>query len=196
MGTSQKHSEAMSERPTIEGLYAQLQNAKEKATCGRYFIRPSRVESIFTTVAIESAVSEISCDANDRINLASKIANEGKFVFATLINMRMEDHVVAFRNHDCLRLPLHKSQAQRIGPNIGLAFAQEHQWQFIPYRFKRDMSDHHYEINETAKILPFLHEESRGDGGHGEVFKVELPASLQEFFHTTVGLFVLALRLC
>jgi hypothetical protein len=176
----------MAARPTVEWLHGQIERAKERSICGRYFIRPCRVWDIFTPAAIELAVAEVHCDAYDKIGLAKKIELEGILVFAVLVCMRREDHIVAFRNHDCLTLPIPEAKALLIAPELGLPFAREYQWQFIPYVFKRDMSEHHYEIDELGIILPFIEEKNRGNGGYGEVSEVTIPASLQEFFSSTV----------
>lgn len=175
----------MAAKPTIERLYGQIERAKERSISGKYFIRPTRVRDILTPAAIELAVAEVNCDPHDRIGLGKKIELEGIFVFATLICMRRVDHIVAFRNHDCLKLPVSEAKAELIAHEFGLSFAREYQWQFVPYYFKRDMNDHHYEIDELGMILPFVEEVDRVDGGHGAVSKVTVPTSLQEFFSST-----------
>jgi len=172
----------MTSRPTIEWLYGQIEGAKERSISERYFIRPSRVRDIFTLATIERAVTELNCDTYDKVGLAKKIELEGVLVFAVLIYMRREDQIVAFRNHDCLALPVPEGKAVLIAPEFGVSFAREYQWQFIPYFFKRDMSEHHYEIDELGIIFPFIEEKNRRDGGYGEVSELTIPASLQEFF--------------
>ena len=173
----------MATRTTLDRLYSLIENSRERSISGKYFIRPSKVSEIFEPARINSAVAELSCDAHERIGLANKIQREGILVFAILVWMRRGDHIVKFRNHDCLdvKLPISEARARVIVPEFGLSFAQEYQWQFLPYFFRHDMSDHHCQIDDLGMILPFIEETDPIDGGYGQISKVAIPTSLQEF---------------
>ncbi|OCK76317.1 kinase-like protein [Lepidopterella palustris CBS 459.81] len=178
----------MALKPTINGLYSQIEHTRVRSVSGKYFIRPSKVRDIFTPAKIELAVTELICDAYERVGLAKKIQQEGTLVFAILVWMRWADYIVIFRNHDCLdnKLPIPEARAQEIAPEFGLSFAQEYQWQFLPYVFRQDMSDHHCQIDDLGMIFPFVGEpEHIADGGYGEVSKLTILTSLQEFFMST-----------
>ncbi len=177
----------MASRTIIEGLYSQIESHRVRSVSGKFFIQQSKVREIFTPV-IARAVDELICDAHERVGLAKKIKQEGTTTFAILVWMRRADSIVRFRNHECLddKLPLHEERACEIAPEFGLSFAREYQWQFLPYFFKRDMCDYHREINEVGMIFPFVKVEHIAEGGFGEVSKLMISTSLQEFFHSTV----------
>jgi hypothetical protein len=178
----------MASRPTLDRLYSLIENSRERSISGKYFIRPSKVREIFKLARINSAVAELGCDAHERIGLAKKIQQEGMLVFAILVWMGRGDHIVKFRNHDCLdnKLPISEARARVIVPEFGLSFAQDFQWQFLPYFFRQDMSDHHCQIDDLGMIFPFIEETDPTDGGHGQVSKVTIPTSLQELCPSSV----------
>ena len=172
------------EKGTIQFLKRQIESKMVLSQCGRYFLPETYLSIVFNFKDIEKAVSELGCAAHDRLGLAKKIYEEGTRVFAILIKNGQEDSIIAFREHDVLdaRLPLNEAVATRILKQLGTAFAREQQWQFLPYKFRRHMRDYHRHISDSEWILPFVGEdEIMGSGGFGDVSKVNVFPSQQEF---------------
>ncbi|OAL50981.1 kinase-like protein [Pyrenochaeta sp. DS3sAY3a] len=170
---------------TLDHLYSEIERNRLYSESGKYFIAQSRIREIFTSRNIELALAELEIEDHERIGLAGKIQDQGKIVFAILVWMRRADSIVRFRNHECLddKLPLHDQRAQKIVPEFGLSFAQQYQWEFLPYVFRKDMCDHHRQINDVGMIIPFVGElENAGEGAYGQVSCVNIPVSLQEFY--------------
>jgi hypothetical protein len=179
----------MTSTTTINGLYSLIEEKRMESVSGKYFITRAKVQEIFTAVKIDLAVGELDCDAPERLGLTNKIKEEGRVVFAILVWMRRADHIVGFRNHECLdsRLPLSENLARRIAPEFGASFAREYQWQFLPYVFDKDMRDYHRVIHESDRILPFIGKiEHIGEGGFGQVSKLTIPTSLQDLIDSKV----------
>lgn len=180
----------MASERAIQILYEEIARYRVKAVSGTYFIHKSKLRDILSASRIKDAVDELECGVSDRIGLATKIYSEGIITFAILIWMQRADAITVFRNHEFLdsRLPIHETHAREIAPEFGTSFATEYQWQFLPYVFRKDMCDHHREIRETNVIFPFLDSvEMIGEGSFGEVSKVQIPTSLQEFLPGTVS---------
>ena len=181
------------EKETIQFLKRQIESKMVLSECGRYFLPDSYLNIVFNFKDIEKAVSELGCAVHDRLGLAKKIHEEGTRVFAILIKIGQEDSIVAFREHDLLdaRLPLNEAVVTRISNQFGTAFAREQQWQFLPYKFRRHMRDYHRHISDTEWILPFVGEnEVVGSGGFGDVCKVNISPSQQEFVVNEVRIFL------
>lgn len=180
------------EKGTIQFLKQQIESKMVQSECGRYFLPESYLSIVFSFKDIEKAVSELGCAVHDRLGLAKKIYEEGTRVFAILIKNGQEDSIVAFREHDLLdaRLPLSEAVVTRISNQFGTAFAREQQWQFLPYKFRRHMRDYHRHISDSEWILPFVGEnEIVGSGGFGDVFKVNISSSQQDFVVNEVRTF-------
>src|ERR1700729_1900037 len=92
----------MAWRTTIDTLYNRIEHEKVKSVSGKYFIQEHKVREIFTPAIINLAVAELICDAPERLGLAKKIQQDGTIVFAILVSMGKADHIVSFRNHECL----------------------------------------------------------------------------------------------
>ncbi|EUC47623.1 hypothetical protein COCMIDRAFT_3418 [Bipolaris oryzae ATCC 44560] len=171
----------------LETLYQEIEKNRSRSVSGTYFICAEKIRSIFSLDKVELAIQELDCDPHERIGLANKIHQEGIVVFAILVWMRRSGNIVKFREHDCLdtQLPIPETRAQQIVPEFGLSFAREIQWQFLPYVFKKDMCDYHRYIHEANVIFPFVGEaEKIGQGGFGEVTRIQIPTNLQELFHS------------
>jgi hypothetical protein len=170
----------MASKETIRSIWTQIENNRVRSISGRYFVPPSSLATILTAPAISKAVAELECEPEDRINLARTIQFRGRLIFAILIWMHEADAIVAFQRHRCLdsRLPLDEATAKSIVPNFGATFANDVQWQFQPYCFRRNED---VEIGE-AEILPYI-QEARGmtQGGFGTLIKLEIHPSLQDF---------------
>lgn len=156
---------------------------------GHYFLPESNLKLIFTPENIEKAVEELDCAVLDRVGLAKKIHEKGTRVFAILIKNGLQDAIILFRNREILdsRLPFSEEIAKELTNDFGIALAREHQWQFLPYKFRRDMRDSCIEISDSGRILPFVGKsEIVADGGFGDVSRVNISPSQQEFSHTEV----------
>jgi hypothetical protein len=177
-----------SERVNIRSLRRQLQNCRVRSESGQYFIPDMSIISLITSSAVQYAVSELQCNADERIGLADRIYEEGKKVFAILILMGEEDSVIKFRNHRFLddKLPLSEEDAQAVSASFGAAFA-DYQWELLPETFTPRMWENHQEFG-LKKILPFIERPQYvGEGGFGEVVKIKILPSLQAFYPQMVG---------
>jgi hypothetical protein len=172
---------------TIARLWKSVEGSRIQATTGRHFLPQAELRKIFTLDAIADSVNELSIAREDRIGLASKIFDQGTTIFAILIWMRREYAIVQFRQHRALdtSLPLDVERACDIVPDFGQTLAGEVQWEFLPYRFQKDMCDYHIMIR-NQEILPFVEEKHLTSGGFGDVFKMKVVSSQQEFFPTAV----------
>ena len=169
---------------TVSQLWKSIDEKRRRSATGQYFLPSSDLRALFTKIRIESAVAELECAEHERIGLAAKIFEQGLTTFAILIWMKREVAIIDFRNHDALdaSLPLHEDRAVQIACDFGKALAVEVQWQFLPYTLKHDMCDHHRIIDNNNTILPFLRQEPLIEGGFGEISKVTVLSSQQEFF--------------
>ncbi|ETS80391.1 hypothetical protein PFICI_07920 [Pestalotiopsis fici W106-1] len=167
----------------IDALCSQIRNSLVKSTSGQSFLPNDKLHEIFSFTTIQRAVENLNCKIDDRISLSSTIHNEGKRVFAMLIYSRCPDQIVEFRKHRFLdsRLPLSEVDAERIvGKHVGYLLFDTFQWIFCPYEFSKTMCEHHHEIQKGV-ILPFISVEPVGNGAFGEVKKVNILASQQDF---------------
>lgn len=173
---------------TIARLWKSIEVSRVQATTNRYFLPQARLREIFTYNAIVDFVKELSITNEDRIGLVLKIFDQGTTIFAILIWMRRESAIVHFREHDALdgSLPLGAERACEIIPDFGRTLADEVQWEFLPYVFRKDMCEGHVMMH-SRRILPFVEEEHLISGGFSDIFKLKLVASQQEFFPTTVS---------
>jgi hypothetical protein len=178
----------MAHGSSLEYLYSQIEHARVRSTSNRYFIQPSKVREIFNPQLIGSALAEIDCQDYDRIRLLEQIQHDGIITFAILVWMRRADFIVKFRNSDHLdsKLPIDERRAEDIASEVGLSFAREYQWEFLPYVFRKDMSDNHRKIYDLCLIFPFVDENDLGEGGYGQISRLTLPSNMQEFFTNVV----------
>jgi hypothetical protein len=141
-----------------------------------------------TREAIIDAVGELDCPDYDRPGIVRKVFDRGIKTFSILIWMEKAKAIIDFIEHDLLdsRLPVEESLVVQVAPTFGKHFAQEIQWQFLPYVFEPDMYDYHLSIR-SEYIFPFTAEAFIGDGGYGEVVKVTMPFSQQRFFASEVS---------
>lgn len=179
----------MAARETIKFLKRQIESQMVLSESGHYFLPESNFNLIFTLENIEKAVHELDCAVLDRIGLAKKIYKEGTRTFAIMIKNGEQDAIVSFRNREILdfRLPFSEELAVELIDSFGNALAREHQWQFLPYKFRRDMRDSFIKISDSGRILSFVGEsEFVASGGFGDISQVKIPHSQQEFSHTEV----------
>ncbi|OCK78363.1 kinase-like protein [Lepidopterella palustris CBS 459.81] len=165
-------------------LWQKIAAKREKSATGQYFLPTTELRAILTREEINISVAELDCADHERIGLAEKIYQDGLIIFAILTWMKHEAAIVNFRNHDALdaSLPLHEERAVEIVPEFGRVLATEIQWQFLPYTFTRDMCDYHRILDHSEVILPFIKEEPLAEGGFGQVYKMTVLSSQQQFF--------------
>ncbi|RYP70031.1 hypothetical protein DL771_005722 [Monosporascus sp. 5C6A] len=171
------------ERVKIRLLRRQMQNSRICDEWGRYFLPDVNIASILTLPSIQESVLELQCSPEDRIGLAERIYREGKKTFAILILLVEEDYIVKFRDRSFLdnSLPLSSHDAQTVEKDIGIRFANQ-QWELLSETFRAKMWENHQEYG-IERILPFVGKpEQVGEGGFGEVAKVEILSSQQEFY--------------
>lgn len=149
----------------------------------RRYLPIDKSREIFTLPAIQDALQELNCKVEDRINLANTIYHNGRALFAMLIDIWQEDLIVEFRKHGVLdhRLPLDKAEAQKIvGPVIAHRLVSEVQWKFLPFVFPERMWECQLCLQDPM-ILPFVSCERIGFGAFGEVEKIGISPSQQNF---------------
>ncbi|KAG8527748.1 uncharacterized protein KY384_007902 [Bacidia gigantensis] len=172
-----------SKKDTIRFMKRQIESGMILSESGRYFLPDFALESIFTIQNIERAVNELHCDAHERIGLARKIFEEAVRTFAILVRCGEEYSIISFREHGVTdsSLPLSEECAVRITGEFGAIFASEYQWQFLPFVFRKEMSEFHTQINKR-RILPYLDASQYISGGaSGDVSRVQLFPLLQQF---------------
>ncbi|RYP38834.1 hypothetical protein DL768_010752 [Monosporascus sp. mg162] len=144
---------------------------------------PERVNIRSLRRQMQESVPELQCDPDERIGLAESIYREGKKTFAILILLVEEDYIVKFRQRSFLddRLPLSNHDAQDVASDVGIRFANQ-QWELLSETFRAKMWESHHEFG-MERILPFVGKpEQVGEGGFGEVVKVKILSSQQEFY--------------
>ena len=176
-------------KETIRFLKRQVEGKMVQAESRHSFLPDLYLHIIFTLGDIRKAVDELECPIVEKTGLAQTIYTKGTRVFAILVKHGEEDLITEFRKHEVLdaQLPLGEALAERIAGEFGVSFARDHQRQFLPYHFPRDMRDYHRHINDSERILPFVGEpQVVASGGFGDVSKVTVFNSQQEFQHKKV----------
>lgn len=176
------------ERINIRTLRRQLQNSKIRSESGQYFVPDISIINIFTLSVVKEAVLELQCNPDERIGLAERVYHEAKKVFSILILMSEEDYIVKFRDHGCLdsQLPLSEEDAKTIAGDVGMHLANQ-QWEVLSESFRAKMWENHQEFGKK-RILPFIDTPVRvGEGGYGEVMKINILPSQQAFYHQVVS---------
>ncbi|KAI1212575.1 nacht domain-containing protein [Annulohypoxylon truncatum] len=100
-----------------------------------------------------------------------------------LIYNNCQDFIVDFRKHGALdsQLPLREDDAMKIMKRpIARRIAREFQWGFCPYTFPENMSACHCNIEQNM-ILPFIDAKHIGSGAFGDVDKMTISPSQQNF---------------
>lgn len=149
----------------------------------RRFLPIDKFRAIFTIDTIKASVQELSCETQDRINLANTIYHTSKALFAMLVDICQEDLIVAFRKHGVLdsQLPLNIQRAQEIaGPFTGRRLVSEVQWKFLPFVFPEHMWQSRLHIADPM-ILPFITCNQIGFGAFGDVEKIGIYPCQQSF---------------
>jgi len=165
-----------------------MQNSRVRSESGEYFLPDISINSILTLPTVEDAILEINCKPDERIGLAHRTYCEGKKVFAVLTLMSEEDYIVKFRDHGFLdkSLPLTDQDAQMIAEDVGISFANL-QWEVLSETFRPKMWENHQKFG-MKKILPFVDKsEHAGEGGYGEVAKVNILPSRQASYPQTAS---------
>lgn len=155
----------------------------------RRFLPIDKLEEIFTLSAVKDAVQELTCQPDDRINLAKTIHHDGKAVFAMLIDMWREDLIINFREHGVFdnQFPLDTVRAREIvGPGIASRLVAEVQWKFLPFVFPERMWECRLHIVDPM-ILPFVSHEQIGFGAFGDVEKIGVYPFHQNFVDKKVS---------
>lgn len=185
--------------PGIHGVRAHIGALREKIEVNlvtsiseRRFLPIDKAREIFTLPAVKDALQELNCKPEDRINLVDTIYHNGRALFAMLIDIWQEDLIVDFRKHEVLdsQLPLDKARVQEIaGPVIAHRLVSEVQWKFWPYVFPDRMWECRLHIRDPM-ILPFVSCERIGFGAFGEVEKIGIWPSQQNFSDKRVSVFI------
>ena len=180
-------------KDTIRSLKRQIEGKMISSDSGRFFLPDFYLRTILTFEKIKDAVGELQCATYERIDLAKKIDIEAIRIFAILIKCGEQDSIISFREHDIsdTSLPLSADLATQIMGQFGISFANEYQWQFLPFKFRKGMSDYPAHIDDR-RILPFLSSSVVSSGSFGDVSMVNVFPLLQEFVPVAVshGLFM------
>lgn len=170
-------------RAHIDALRDEIEANLVMSISQRRFLPMDKSRGIFTLPAVKDAVQELDCKREDRINLANTIYHNGRVLFAMLIDNWKEDLIVDFRKHGVLdnQLPLDQARAQEIvGPAIAHRLVSEVQWKFLPFVFPERMWECQLYIPDPM-ILPFVSCEQIGFGAFGEVDRIGISPSQQNF---------------
>ena len=171
-------------KETIKLLKRQIESKMVQSESLHLFLPEMYLSAIFTLDDIRQAVNELECPIIEKTGLAQTIYEKGTRMFAILIKNGEEDLITEFRKHEVMdaQLPLSEVLAKRIAGDFGVSLAQNLQRQFLPYKFPQDMRDYHRHINESERILPFIGKlEAIANGGFGDIFKITIFQSQQEF---------------
>lgn len=174
---------AHSARAHTDALREEIEVNLVTSISERRFLPIDKFRAIFTLVAIKASVQELSCETQDRINLANTIYDTSKALFAMLVDMCQEDLIVAFRKHGALdsQLPLDLARAQEIaGTFTGRRLASEVQWKFLPFVFPENMWQSRRHIADPM-ILPLTTCHQIGFGAFGDVEKIGIYPCQQNF---------------
>ncbi|KAI1179909.1 kinase-like domain-containing protein [Nemania sp. FL0916] len=173
----------LGDRGCIGELRRRIMNSMVSSSSHRRFLPTNKLNQILTLEAIKSAVGELICVPQDRINLANTIHANGKRVFAMLIYNGCPDRITEFRKLGFLDrcLPLSDDDMKKIDEtSLDLRLALEAQWSFHPYTFPERMWEWRRTVDDKT-ILPIIGVEQIGTGAFGEVEKISIPSSEQHF---------------
>lgn len=176
-------------RAHTDGLRVKIQRSLVKSISERRFLPIDKLRDIFTLPAIKDAVKELRCRQDDRINLANTIHDHGKAIFAMLVHIQQEDMIIEFRKRGVLdtQFPLDEARAEEIlGPITGPSLVSEVQWKFLPFVFPERMWECPHYITDQ-QILPFVSCEQIGFGAFGDVDKIGISTSQQNFIDERVS---------
>lgn len=176
----------------IGKLWREIQDNLVTTPYEEKFLPADKLHNILTSSAIHSAVTELHCGPEHRINLADTIYHQGQRVFAMLIYNGWHDHIIAFRKHGALdsRLPLSEEDAVAItNHDVGRRLVQE-QWMFFPYTFPQSMWEYDCQV-ERKMIIPLISIEQIGSGAFSTVERIGISPSQQNFVNNGVSAFTI-----
>lgn len=147
----------------------------------RHFIPDDKLFDVISESAINLALRSSAVPLHEIIDLTDSILRGARRCFAILVFIRHGEAISGFFRHDSLRshpddrLPYTSEALQQIfekdeASSVVRNFLEK-QWEFfIPIILQHSID----RILDKRTILPFLHEESAGEGAMGVVSKVKL----------------------
>ncbi|KAI1119110.1 kinase-like domain-containing protein [Nemania sp. NC0429] len=183
--------------PHIDKLREDIEHGMVDNIYRRRFLPNNKLHEILTLDAIKNAVKELPFHEEDRIGLPNRINNEGKRIFAMLIYNHWQHLFIKFLKRKLLdnRLPLSEDDAAAITSlAIGRRLARETQWAFCPYEFQANMYENDEEIEEQM-ILPIIGAEEAGNGAFGNVEKITISPSQQNFMDKKAAEVIIARKM-
>ncbi|KAK4210546.1 kinase-like domain-containing protein [Rhypophila decipiens] len=148
---------------------------------GRYFIPDDDLLNIVSESAVKISLRSLAVPLHEITDLTDGILQGARRCFAILVFIRHGEAISGFFRHDSLRshpddrLPYTSEALQQIfekdeASSVVRNFLEK-QWEFfIPIMHQHSID----RILDKRTILPFLHEESVGEGAMGVVSKVKL----------------------
>ena len=164
----------------MEALREDIQSLRcESADRRSSFVPEGALDSIITTVSIRAALRDSKSQLH-RENEAIELINiGGKKTFAILVTIYKADRIIAFIQSDQLqkanldsRLPYNaKTDLEKILSSTDAADFFDKQWEFTAPIFRRRAG--HRCLHERT-VFPFMESWIQGEGGFGNIFKIEL----------------------
>jgi hypothetical protein len=165
-------------------LRDQLRDLRRNVANDRCFFIPQKLlyklltRDIVSTTLSQSGISAIHID-----NLTETILKGGQKLFAILVLLKGEEtRILEFVKHDQhsalpldSRLPFSLETLTTIVPDIAVEF-YETQWDLLAPVFTKGVL--HRELHDLIR-LPFVRSEHVGEGGFGDVYRIELEAHHQ-----------------
>jgi hypothetical protein len=155
-----------------------LSSFRQRSAGGGFFVSYHDLTQGVTKSLVSDVVDQFYFPEHRRSAAVTTILKRGLIVFSILVWIYQEDQISHFIENDELdsRLPMEEGQVIRIAAGVSDRFWKEVQWEFLPYKFKKN--DYHRLIDGRV-ILPFLEEFLQEEGVSGEIFKSTIPAAQQ-----------------
>ncbi len=164
----------------MEALREDIQSLRcETADRRSSFVPEGALDSIITTASIRAALRDSISQLHRENEAIELIKKGGKKTFAILVTIYKADRIISFIKSDQLqranldsRLPFNtKADLERILLRTDAADFFDKQWEFTAPVFRRHAG--HRCLHERT-IFPFMKSWVHGEGGFGNIFKIEL----------------------
>ena len=169
-------------------IRSQIQNRMKQAVeCSRRFLPEHELHAILTEDVVRRLVRNSLPTDNFHQDFRT-ICEEGRKVLAILVNHDREHLIKQFLEHNMLdsRLPLHESsftdnKELDLPKDVGIRFAKDWQWPFIPVRFTFDNRLRLWKYQQSM-IIPIINKEGVGEGAYGDVDCITIAARDEDVF--------------
>jgi hypothetical protein len=156
---------------------------KDRSTQTLQFVSEGSLRELLTQEKIENSLASPSFSIPNHQHkfVAAEIFENGRKIFAILIELRLEAKLTMFLERCVMdsALPLSEAKLSEIIPESASHF-QKLQWEYIPFKFR----EHFHSALEPQRILPFIRDKQFSSSGFSTVYKVTVHSLYQNWDHS------------